>query len=123
MLVVVRKDQPKIAMGLLSYLPRLQTVAAVQREVEWYRAQDQRELLLWQDPETQHYVAVLGVEKLFNTVVLRLIVFGSEVPITNRAAMGADIYQYLQSRYPDYVIMGTIATQPQLTVWREAVHG
>jgi len=119
MLVAVRKDQPKIAMGLLSYLPRLQTVAAVQREVEWYRAQDQRELLMWQDPDTQHYVTVLGIEKLFNTVVLRLIVFGSEVPLVQRDALGVAIYRYLQLRYPQQVIMGTIETQPLLTAWRE----
>jgi len=53
MLVAVRKDQPKIAMGLLSYLPSLQTVAAVQREVEWYRAHDQRALLFWQDRDSE----------------------------------------------------------------------
>lgn len=123
MLVVVRKDQPKIAMGLLSYLPRLHDVASVQREIEWYQASDAREILLWQSPETQHYVAVLGVESVFDSIVLRLIVFGPEVPGTSRTAVGSEIYEAMKLRYPDKTIVGTISTQPILTEWRKYLHG
>lgn len=123
MLVVVRKDQPKIAMGLLSYLPSLHDVASVQREIEWYQASEAREILLWQSTETQHYVAVLGVEAVFDSIVLRLVVFGPEVPVTSRIAVGSDIYEAMKLRYPDKTIVGTISTQPILTEWRKYLHG
>ncbi|MFL4499546.1 reductase [Weissella sp. MSCH1] len=123
MLVVVRKDQPKIAMGLLSYLPRLHDVASVQREIEWYQADDCRDILLWQSPITQHYVAVVGIEKIFDSAVLRLVVFGPEVADNERNQVGAEIYEALQMRYADKVLVGTIATQPILTEWRKLANG
>jgi len=54
-------------------------------------------------------------------VVLRLIVFGSEVPLVQRDTLGVAIYRHLQLRYPHQVIMGTIETQPLLTAWQQEV--
>ena len=52
MLIIVRKDQSKIVMGLLSYSPNLADIVAVQREYDWYQSDDSRDILLWRDENT-----------------------------------------------------------------------
>ena len=119
MLVIVREDQPKIAMGMLSYLPGLQSVAAVRREISWYQASDDRELLLWQNTDNQHYTACLGVETVFNSVMVRHIVFSPEIEESESYAIGAQILQELTLRCSPKSIIGTLTTQAILTKWRE----
>ncbi|MDR3190885.1 MAG: reductase [Lactobacillaceae bacterium] len=122
MLIVVQDEQPKIAMGLMSYIPKLNNLAAVKREIDWYHADKSRDLLLWREPDTMHYVAVLGVEKVYDSVLLRMLAFGTEVNPENKAQVGKAIYQGLLSRYPDKFIMGTIATQEIINEWYALNH-
>jgi riboflavin biosynthesis RibT protein len=123
MLVVARQDQQKIAMGLLSYLPELPNVAAFQRELDWYQQSDTREVLLWQDTKTQHYVAFLGIELAHAAVIVRQVIFSPEIEMVARDALGAVILQALAGRYTGQTIMGTVASQPILTKWRQAEDG
>ena len=64
MLVMVSETQPKIAMGLMSHVDNLPTFVEIQREVNWYHANSNRHLMLWKDPKTRHFTAVIGVEEM-----------------------------------------------------------
>ena len=119
MLIIVRKDQSKIVMGLLSYSPNLTDIVAVQREYDWYQSDDNRDILLWRDENTHHFTVLLVVASVYNSVVIRRIVFSPEVRHDQKLELGSKIYQALQYQYPDQVIMGSIATQKYVTKWRD----
>ncbi|KRN33376.1 hypothetical protein [Weissella halotolerans] len=123
MLVNVKKDQPKIAIGLLSYLPAFHKFAAAQQEYAWYQADSKRDLLLWQDEATHHMTALVGIEEAYHTIVVRLIVVGAEVPRNRRRAVRQVVLDALQQQYPNQVIMGTMTTQKMITRWRQQDHG
>ncbi|QEA34944.1 reductase [Weissella soli] len=117
MLSLIDDEQPKIAMGLTAGLPEFSTLAGVQREIEWYQSNQDRELFMWQDPLSKHYTVVIGVEQVYSSVIVRLIAFGPEVDDAHRKAVGHDIYQALQQRYPKQAIMGTISNQKIVSGW------
>jgi riboflavin biosynthesis RibT protein len=123
MLLEVRKDQQKIAMGLLSYLPELPNIAAFQREIDWYDASDNRKMLLWQDENTHHYTVFIGVELAFSSVVVERVVFSPEVSELELAKTGTKVLNALQARFQDLTIVGTVATQGILTEWRTVTNG
>ncbi len=116
-LSLIDDEQPKIAMGLTAGLPEFSTLADVQREIEWYQSNQDRELFMWQDPLSKHYTVVIGVEQVYSSVIVRLIAFGPEVDDAHRKAVGHDIYQALQQRYPKQAIMGTISNQKIVSGW------
>ncbi|SCB77194.1 reductase [Weissella bombi] len=118
MLVIVRKDQSKIVMGLLSYSPDLADIAAVQREYDWYQSDDSRDILLWRDEDTHHFTALLGVARAYNSIVIRHIVFSPEVLHRQKKVLGKQIYEALKAQYPDKVVMGSITTQKYVTTWQ-----
>ena len=118
MLVIVRKDQSKIVMGLLSYSPNLADIAAVQREYDWYQSDDSRDILLWRDEETHHFTVLLGVAQVYNSLVIRHIVFSPEVLDRQKRTLGKRIYKALQAQYPDKVLMGSITTQKYVMAWQ-----
>ncbi|MCM0582260.1 hypothetical protein H9L19_00570 [Weissella diestrammenae] len=122
MLVIVSDEQPKIAMGLMSYIPSLPTYAEVTRELQWYQVSDARTLMLWKDPITKHFTAVLGVEEVYDAVLLRLVAFGPEVPVVERQKVGHDIYTALSNWFPELTLMGTITTQKLVNEWKMTKH-
>ncbi|MFL1695563.1 hypothetical protein ACJQWY_01940 [Weissella kandleri] len=117
MLVAVTENQPKIAMGLMSYIDDFATYTDVQREIQWYHANQHRQLLLWKDPMTRHMTAVIGIEEIGKCVLVRLIAFGSEIVPYEQQLVGGEIYGALQNYYPKAFIMGTIRTQAILRQW------
>ena len=52
MLVSYNSDYEKITMGLLSYIPDLKDPSRLEEELNWYNAQDNRQVYLWQSEET-----------------------------------------------------------------------
>lgn len=119
MLVIVRKDQSKIVMGLLSYSPGLADIAAVQREYDWYQSDDSRDILLWRDEDTHHFTVLLGVARAYNAIVIRHIVFSPEVLDRQKHMLGKQIYEALKAQYPDKVVMGSITTQKYVMAWQD----
>lgn len=117
MLSLIDDEQPKIAMGLTAGLAEFSTLADVQREIEWYQGNSDRELFMWQDPISKHYTVVIGIEQVYSSVIVRLIAFGPEVERADRNAVGHEIYEALQQRYPKRTIMGTIGNQKIVSGW------
>ncbi|GEA94626.1 hypothetical protein [Weissella viridescens] len=120
MLITVREDQLKIAMGLLSYLPEYKNIATTQREIDWYQNNPNRSLLLWQDPESRHFVAMVGIEYMYHAVVIRQLVYGVEVPPTDRLKVRQEMLDALDRQNQDLVLMGTVRIQHVVNDWREA---
>ena len=108
MLVIVRKDQSKIVMGLLSYSPGLA-----------YQSDDSRDILLWRDEDTHHFTVLLGVARAYNAIVIRHIVFSPEVLDRQKHMLGKQIYEALKAQYPDKVVMGSITTQKYVMAWQD----
>ncbi|AIG65670.1 reductase [Weissella tructae] len=121
---VVKKDQEKIAIGLLSYLPRFRKFEHAQREFAWYEANPQeRQLLLWRNNDTNHFSAIVGIEFAYGNVVVCLLAFGADVPKKARRKHMIEIFDALQQTYHDQVILGTFRTQRLITKWQRETHG
>ncbi|MBM7617076.1 riboflavin biosynthesis RibT protein [Weissella uvarum] len=122
MLITVREDQLKIAMGFLSYLPEYKDISAAQREIDWYQNDANRQLLLWQDTASRHYIAFLGLEYLYDAIVVHQLIFSVEVTPKERLDLRQAILDALSVQYPKKTIMGTVKTQHIINDWREAGH-
>lgn len=118
MFIAAKNEQSKILMGMLSYATDLVDINAVQREIEWYEHNEQRQLLLWRTNNEQ-YPVCLGIESLYGTVLVRRIIFNPSLSAGERLALGKEILHELELRFPDEGIIGTIVTQPVLNDWRE----
>ncbi|QIL50828.1 hypothetical protein G7084_05565 [Weissella coleopterorum] len=119
MLVMVSETQPKIAMGLMSHVDNLPTFVEIQREVNWYHADSNRHLMLWKDPKTRHFTAVIGVEEMDEILILQLVAFGPEVANYEQKLVGREIYAALSNWFPKTTLMGTIRTQKILNEWKK----
>lgn len=123
MLNIVKKDQEKIAIGLLSYLPRFREFHRAQREFNWYESNpNERQLLLWRNNDTNHYSAIIGVEFAYGNVVVCLLAFGVDVPRHERRKRMFEILDALQRSYHGQMILGTMRTQDLITEWQREVH-
>ncbi|MCW0952954.1 reductase [Weissella ceti] len=123
MLNIVKKDQEKIAIGLLSYLPRFREFHRAQREFAWYESNPKdRQLLLWRNNDTNHYSAVIGVEFAYGNVVVCLLAFGAEVPHTERRERLFEILDSLQRSFHGQMILGTLRTQELITKWQREMN-
>lgn len=123
MLNIVKKDQAKIAIGLLSYLPRFREFHRAQREFNWYEANpNDRQLLLWRNNDTNHYSAIVGIEFAYGNVVVCLLAFGADVPKNERRDRMFEIMDALQRSFHGKMILGTLRTQELITKWQREMH-
>lgn len=123
MLNIVKKDQEKIAIGLLSYLPRFREFYRAQREFNWYESnQNDRQLLLWRNNDTNHFSAIVGVEFAYGNVVVCLLAFGADVPKNEQRERMFDILDSLQRSFHGQMILGTLRTQELITKWQRETH-
>jgi len=124
MLNTIKKEQEKIAIGLLSYLPRFREFQLAQREYIWYESHPrERQLLIWRNNDTNHFSAVLGIEFAYGNVVVSVLAFGADVPKNERRTQMFDIFDALQQMYRDKMILGTTRTQRLITKWRRETNG
>lgn len=118
MFVLAKNAEPKILMGMLSYEADLDTLDKVNREIEWYDHEPQRELLLWHDEETDSFPTCIGLDTVFDTVLLRRVIFSPSVNHIEQVSLGAAMLHDLALRFPDQTVLGTIATQRFINEWR-----
>ncbi|WP_283620655.1 reductase [Limosilactobacillus avium] len=115
MLVRYRKDYEKIAMGLLSLLPELHNYDRFTEEL--HNAVTRHfPIYLWKDEEDNHFIAVVILEEGESYVLLRQISF------TPSERSGRNVYALLDAikeQYPQKRLMGTLVTQPLITVWEK----
>lgn len=70
MLIEYKKDNEKVAMGLLSYLPDFKNLENLKEEIKLNRESDEFNLFLYQNDD-QNIVGVIGTQTANNFIIIR----------------------------------------------------
>lgn len=115
MLIQYNEDYKKIAMGLLSYVPDLKELSRIEEEIEWYEAEDFRQLYLWKSSETGNLIGIVGVE-VEDLVLLRHI---SIDPSYRNEGLSYKILDAVKDRYSEKTIVSTLGTASIISAWQK----
>lgn len=115
MLVQYNDSSRKITMGLLSYISDLKEPARLKEELDWYEAEEERQLFLWKSEETRNFIGIIGVE-VKDIVLLRHI---SIDPSYRNEGITYKILDALQERFKDKNIASTLDTASIISKWQK----
>lgn len=113
MLVCYRKDYQKIAFGLLSLVSDLRQNNRFMEELEWAHT-NEWPIYLWKDMDDSHFIGIVILEMGDCYVLVRRLSF------TPSERSGHNIFSLLNAvhdQYPDRRLLGTLATQPIISMW------
>lgn len=116
MLSHYRKEQRKIAMGLLSFHKKMQAHQNLLKEIDTYEQEEAFCLFLWKPLDSTNVQGLLGVE--FQTpkqVILHDIALS---PSFRGEKVGYQMLDELVERYPEIQLTGTSATNGYLNKWQ-----
>lgn len=116
MLVPYRKNQQKIALGLLSFHENLKEHQNLLKELHIYDSSDKYQLYCYYHEGSTNVQGIIGIE-LTSPIILHDI---SLNPSYRGEEIGFRMLDELQTMYPDDEIQGTPATDPYLIKWRNA---
>jgi riboflavin biosynthesis RibT protein len=116
MLIPYNNDFEKIVMGFMSYIPDLKEPSRIEEELDWYRAEDNRKIYLWQNDENRNLIGFVGVEEDGDLVLLRHIAID---PSFRNEGLAYLILEKLKEIYPDNNIVGTIETANIISKWQK----
>lgn len=117
MLTYYRKEQRKIAMGLLSFHQKLTEYHSLLKEIDTYETDDHFYLLFWTPVGEQNIQGIIGIElETADGMILHDI---SINPSFRGENLGFILLNELTELYPDTKIYGTIATSSYLSKWKE----
>lgn len=102
-------------MGLLSYIADLKEPARLEEELDWYEAEDDRQLFLWKSEETGNFIGIIGVE-IKDIVLLRHI---SIDPSYRNEGITYKILDALQEKFEDKNIASTLETASIISKWQK----
>lgn len=120
MLTQYRKNQRKIAMGLLSFHESLKDQQHLLKEIDTYEGDDRYQLYCYYDENSDNVQGVIGVSQLEDEeIVLHDISLNPSYRGEGRILMMDE----LQAMYPDQRIIGTPATSEFLAKWQEHKRG
>ena len=121
MLVQYRKNQRKIAMGLLSFHESLKDQQHLLKEIDAYENEERYQLYCYYDENSDNVQGVIGVSSLEdNEIVLHDI---SLNPSYRGEGVSIKMMDELQRIYSNQLIIGTPATSPFLAKWQETKRG
>ncbi len=119
MLTDYRKNQRKIAMGLLSFHANLKDQQHLLKEIDTYQDDDRYNLFCYYAEQSDNVQGVIGISQLEDQeIVLHDI---SLNPSYRGEGVGFKMMDELQQLYPDKKIIGTPATCTFLANWQERV--
>ncbi|EOL44301.1 GNAT family N-acetyltransferase [Enterococcus caccae] len=117
MLNYYRKEQRKIAMGLLSFHQKLTEYHSLLKEIDMYETDSNLHLLFWTPDGEQNIQGIVGIEvETSEAMILHDI---SINPSFRGEKLGFDLLNEVEKLYPDTKIYGTLATSPYLSKWKE----
>ncbi|MEO1772933.1 MULTISPECIES: GNAT family N-acetyltransferase [Enterococcus] len=117
MITHYRKNQRKIAMGLLSFHKYLKEEHPRLKEIEHYEEGEPYQLYCYYyDEATNNVQGVLGIEQLNNQEIILHDI--SLNPSYRGEGLGFVMLDQLQEHYPEYHIIGTTATAAYLAKWK-----
>lgn len=106
MLIRYKKAYEKIAMGLLSYMPKEQSVKELQDKILRYETEDELELYLWKDGED--FIGLVGIEMKEELYIVKDIALN---PSFRGEGIGREMVTAIQKRYPDKECRSTSVTE------------
>lgn len=116
MLTYYRKEQRKIAMGLLSFHQKLSEYHSLLKEIDMYEIESDLYLLFWTPVGEQNIQGVVGIEiETSEAMILHDI---SINPSFRGEQLGYTILDELTQLYPEGKIYGTMATSAYLSKWK-----
>ena len=115
MLVSFNSDYEKITMGLFSYISDLKDPSRLEEELDWYNAQDNRQIYLWQSEETENLIGLVGVEEE-DIVLLRHIAVD---PSFRNEGLTYRMLDELQKKYDSKNIVATLDTATVISKWQK----
>lgn len=115
MLTHYRKENRKIAMGLLSFHKKLTDKSNLLKEINTYETEEGHELFFFTPEGSTNIQGIIGVywgenqELIIHDVSLN--------PSYRGDQMGFQMLDELQEKYPDFSIRPTEITRPYLAKW------
>lgn len=117
MLTQYRKNQRKIAMGLLGFHESLKDQQHLLKEIDTYEDDDRYQLFCYYDENSDNVQGVVGISQADGEeIVLHDI---SLNPSYRGEGVSLKMMNELQELYPDQAITGTPATSAFLAKWQE----
>lgn len=116
MLIPYNVDYEKITMGLLSYIPDLKDPVRIEEELNWYKAQENRAIYLWQSEETGNLVGIAGIEEDEDLVLLRHIALD---PSFRNEGLTYVILDHLAEKHPKKSLVATLQTASVIAKWQK----
>ncbi|GBG94852.1 RibT protein [Ligilactobacillus salitolerans] len=115
MLYKYKNDYKKITMGLLSFIPNLKEVSRLSNELEWYQAQDDRNLFLWKN-EQDDFCGIIGAEINDSIVMVRHLAIS---PQYRGEGVSYQMLTALAARFPEHKMMGSVEVAPLIAKWEK----
>ncbi len=106
MLIRYKKTYEKIAMGLLSYMPKEQSVKELQEKIQKYETEESSQLYLWRDGED--FIGLLGIEMEEDAYTVKDLALN---PSFRGEGIGKEMVDAIQKRYPDKKCQSTVVTE------------
>lgn len=117
MLTYYRKEQRKIAMGLLSFHQKLTENHSLLKEIDVYETEPNLHLLFWTPAGEQNIQGIVGIEVETNDAMILHDI--SINPSFRGEKLGFDLLNEVVQLYPQTKIYGTLATSSYLSKWKE----
>lgn len=121
MLTKYRKNQRKIAMGLLGFHDGLKDQKHLLKEIDTYEEDERYQLFCYYDETSDNVQGVIGISQLEgDELILHDI---SLNPSYRGEGISLKMMDELQELYPEELIIGTPATSMFLAKWQERKRG
>lgn len=119
MLTHYRKENRKIAMGLLSFHKKLTDQTDLLKEIDVYEAENDYELFFFTPEDSTNIQGIIGIEWIDkNQLVIHDI---SLNPSYRGENMGFLMLNELQEKYPEVTFLATEVTKPYLSKWQRSI--
>lgn len=109
-------ENKKIAMGFLSYISDLKDLDNLEQELNLYSEDDNRQLYLWKS-NIEDYSGIVALSFSDRTVFIEYI---SLNPSYRSQSNIYKIFDDIQQKFPDRVILGNFNLSNQIKQWRQS---
>ncbi|MFK4565642.1 GNAT family N-acetyltransferase [Enterococcus sp. UD-01] len=117
MLKHYRKEQRKIAMGLLSFHQKLAEYQSLLKEIDMYETEENLKLLFWIPEGENNIQGIVGLE--FDTPETMILHDITINPSYRGEKLGFNLLQEVADKYADRQLYGTQATAAFLSKWKD----
>lgn len=108
-------ENKKIVMGFLSYIGDLKDLDNLEQELELYSEDENRQLYLWKS-NMEDYSGIVALSFSKNTVFVEYI---SLNPSYRSQSNVFKIFDDIQQRFPELIILGNFTLSQQIQQWRQ----